>query len=50
MHQIRTALYTSILLAVTAGVTGCSDTWEGLKKDTNENVQAVENAVSQDKK
>ncbi|GEM_PF-6007652 len=50
MHQIRTALYSSILLGVAATLTGCGDTWEGLKKDTSDNVRAVENAVSRDKK
>ncbi len=50
MHQIRTALYTSILLAVTAGLAGCGDTWEGLKKDTSDNLKATEKAVSGDKK
>lgn len=46
MQHIRKMIMTSILLTTAGALSGCGDTWEGLKKDTRENLQAAENAVN----
>ena len=38
-----TAAFVSLLLA--AALTGCGDTWSGLKKDTGDNVEATGEAI-----
>ncbi|MCG8490214.1 MAG: hypothetical protein MI743_01255 [Sneathiellales bacterium] len=50
MQHIRKMIMTSILLTTAGTLSGCGDTWEGLKKDTRENLQAAENAISKPSK
>ncbi len=39
MNSVRKLAACSFLLAFAASVAGCEDTWQGLKKDTGENLQ-----------
>ena len=34
-----------MVLGISLGVAGCGDTWEGLKEDTEENVEDAEDAI-----
>ena len=34
-----------MVLGISLGVAGCGDTWEGLKEDTEENVEDAEDEI-----
>jgi predicted small secreted protein len=44
MGTKRATVLTAILLAALA-LAGCGDTWQGVKKDTGENIEATGEAI-----
>lgn len=43
--NLRTLLTLASLVLGAAALTGCGDTWQGLKKDTGDNMEATGEAI-----